>query len=80
MFSNLADYDKAKEYDEKALTIAIEIGDRKGEERHYENPGTVFRSLADYVKAKEYLEKALAIAIEIGDREREERHYGNLGV
>ena len=80
MLRSLSEFDKAKEYLEKALAIAIEIGDREGEERHYGNLGAVFRSLADYVKAKEYLEKALAIAIEIGDIEGEERHYGNLGT
>ena len=70
MFRNLGKYFKAKEFLEKALAIAIEIGDREGEERHYGNLGTVFSSLTDYVKAKEYHEKALAIAIEIGDSVR----------
>ena len=37
MFSSLGDYVKAKEYQEKALAIAIETGDRKGEGARYEN-------------------------------------------
>ena len=71
VFFTLGDYVKANEYLEKALAIAIEIGDRKGEGTCYGNLGSVFISLGDYVKAIEYLEKALAIAIEIGDRKGE---------
>ena len=80
MFLSLGDHVKAKEDIEKALAIAIEIGDREGEGSCYGNLGTVFRSLADYVKAKEYTEKAIAIAIEIGGRQLEGSCYGNLGT
>ena len=38
-------YKKAREYQEKALTIRIEIGDRDGEATSYGNLGTLFRSL-----------------------------------
>ena len=64
---------------EKALAIAIEIGDRKGEEAHCVNLGTLFRSFGDYVKAKEYLEKALAIGIEIGEKEGQTNSRVSLG-
>ncbi|CAH3043802.1 unnamed protein product [Pocillopora meandrina] len=93
--SSLSEYQKAKEYHEKALAIAIEIGDRSGEgttcgnlgkignrygeETTYTNLGSVFGSLGEYHKAKEYHEKALAIAIEIGDRSGEGTTCGNLG-
>ena len=71
---------KAKEYFEKALAIAIEIGSRNGEGTNYASLGTVFKSLGDYVtEPKEYLE-ALGIAIEIGDRNLEGSCYGNLGT
>ena len=66
---SLSDYVKAKEYLEKALTIATEIGNRQGEGSCYGNLGTVFKSLGDCVKAIEYLKKEIAIAIEIGNRE-----------
>ena len=49
----------AKEYPEKALAIAIEIGDRRGEGTRYGNLGSMFASLGEYQNAKEYLEKAL---------------------
>ena len=64
---------------EKALAIAIEIGDRRGEGTTYGNLGNVFHSLGEYQNAKEYHEKALAITIEIGDRREEGTTYGNLG-
>ena len=56
MFISLGDYVKANEYLEKALAIAIEIGDRKGEGSRYGNLRSVFISLGDYVKANEYLD------------------------
>ena len=66
-FLSSGEYDKAKEYLEKALKIAIEISDREKEASCYANLGTVFLSLGEYGKAKEYLEKALEIRIEIND-------------
>ena len=80
LFHSLGEYQRAKEYQEKALAIVIEIGDRKGEETTCGHRGTVFRSLGEYQRAKEYQEKALAIAIEIGDRQGEGTTYGNLGI
>ena len=80
MFKSLGQYDKAKEYLEKALAVQIEIGDKEGEATSYGNLGTVFKSLGQYDKAKEYLEKALAVQIQIGDKEGEASSYGNLGT
>ncbi len=80
MFKSVAEYQKAKEYHEKALAIRIKIGHREGEASSYENLGIVFKSLSEYVKAEEYLEKALTISIEIGDRKGEATSYGNLGI
>ena len=77
--SPLGDYQKAIEYHEKHLKIAIEIGDRGGEGGAYGNLGNAYHSLSDYLKAIEYHEKHLKIAIEIGDRDGEGRAYGNLG-
>ena len=61
MFQSVGEYDKAKEYPEKALAIRIQIGDKEGKASSYGNLGTVFISLGEYDKAKEYLEKGLAI-------------------
>ena len=60
MFESLGQYDKAKEYLEKALDIKIQTGDKRGEASSLGNLGTVFISLGQYDKAKEYLEKALS--------------------
>ena len=52
MFASLGEYDKAKEYLEKALVIKIQIADKHGEAADYGNLGTVFTSLREYGKAK----------------------------
>ena len=62
------------------MKIAVEIGDRDGEEAAYGNLGNFYPSLGDYQKSIEYHEKYLKIAIEIGDRDGEGRAYGNLGI
>ena len=77
---SLGDYQKATEYLQKVLKIAIEIGDRGGEVRAYGNLGNAYQSLHDYRKAIEYHEKHLKIAIEIGHRGGEEAAHGNLGI
>ena len=71
MFQSQSQYNKAREYREKALAIRIEIGSRNGEASSYGNLGTLSHSLDRCDKAREYQEKALAIAIETGDRNRE---------
>ena len=80
MFDSLGEYQKAKEYYEKALAITKEIGDREGEAPIYGNLGVAFRSLGEYQKAKEYHEKALAIRTEMGDIKGKAADYGNLGA
>ena len=80
MFISLGQYDKAKEYLEKALGIKMQIGDKEGEACSYGNLGTVCQSLGQYDKAKEYLEKALAMRMQIGDKAGEASSYGNLGA
>ena len=67
---SLRDYQKAIEYHEKRLKIAIEIGDRRGEGGKYGNLGNAYDSLGDYRKAIEYHKEHLTIAIQIGDRGR----------
>ena len=65
MCQSLGQYDKAKEYLEKALGIKIQTGDKRGEASSLGNLGTVFIFLGQYDKANEFLEKALAIRIQI---------------
>ena len=79
MFTSLGQYDKAKEYLQKALVIETEIGKRKEEASCYGMLGTVFTSLGQYDKAKEYLQKALVIRTEIGYGPGEAADLSNLG-
>ena len=80
MFHSLSQYDKAREYQEKALAIIIEIGDRDGEATSYGNLGTFSQSLGHHDKALEYQEKVLTIKIEIGNRDGEAKCYENIGT
>ena len=71
VFESLGQYDKAKEYLQKALVITTEVGDRKGEAADYENLGFVFKSFGQYDRAKEHLQKALVITTKIDNRKGE---------
>ena len=73
VFISLGEYDKAKEYLEKALAIKTRIVDKQGEAAIYSNLGTVFVLLREYDKAKEYLEKTLVTKKGIGDKRGEAR-------
>ena len=79
MFTSLGQYDKAKDYLEKALAIKVQIGDKEGEASSHGNLGAVLTYLGQYDKAKEYVEKALAIRMQIGDRVGEAMDYAKLG-
>ena len=61
------------------MKVAIEVGNRAGEEIAYGNLGVAYMSLADHPKAIDYHKKDLKIAIEIGDRAGEGGAYENLG-
>ena len=80
MFRRLGEYDKAKDYLERALAIRMEIGYKMGGASSYGNLGTVFQSVGEYDKTIEYLDKALTIRIQIRDKEGEAADYGNLGT
>ena len=68
MFQSLEEYDKAKEYLQKALVIGIDIGDKKGEAAHLANLGILSRIVGNYEVSEVCLEKALSISRDIGDR------------
>ena len=80
LYKNQGMYQKSKDLYLKALSIAIQIGNKYGEAECYRNLGNVFRFLSEYVKAEEYLQKALQIQREIGDKEGEAECYVRLGV
>jgi len=79
-FCQQSRYKEAKYFYEKALSIMVEIGDRKEEAFCYGCLATVLRFLCEYEKAKEYIQKALAIRKEVGDKYGEASDNGNLGL
>ena len=79
MFQSLGQYDKAREYQEKALAIRIEIGDRNGEATSYANLTDLFLSLGKYAKADVYLKKAMAVRKGMDDKRGDIANYRHLG-
>ncbi len=81
----IGDYNKALEYDKKALRIYLKIyGTEEHTEiaRSYNNIGRVYHKKGDYDKALEYYKKALGIGQNIyGTEEHTEiaRSYNNIG-
>ena len=80
IYRQRSEYEEAKQFIEKALSIMIETGNNRGVGRCYEILGTVFLSVDQYTKAEEYLQKALVITKEIDDKQGEASAYGKLGV
>ena len=81
MFQSLGQYDRAREYQEKALAIKTEVGVRDGEATATKTKEQCFNYSVNMTKrAREYQEKALAIPTEIGKRDAEAAGYGSLGT
>ncbi|XP_022809095.1 tetratricopeptide repeat protein 28-like, partial [Stylophora pistillata] len=71
LYQSRGQYDRVKEYLERALLISTEIGDREGEATGLANLGAFSRFLGDYEASEVYLERALIISKDIGCRRRE---------
>ena len=80
IYHQRSEYDEAKQFYEKALSIMIETGNNLGVAICYGNLGIVFLSVAQYTKAEEYFQRALVIRKEIGHKQVEASCYGNLGA
>ena len=80
IYRQRSEYEEAKQFIEKALSMMIETGNNRGVGICYEILGTVFLSVDQYTKAEEYLQKALVIAKEIDNKQGEASAYGKLGV
>ena len=63
------EYAKAKDYFEKALAIAKEIGYKKPEATSSLSLGILLNSLGDYSKTEKHLEKALRMTKKNGRQE-----------
>jgi len=80
LYGQTGSYKKSLEYFEKALKIAQEIGDLRGEGAALGNLGLTYYYLGEVERAIDYYEQALAIAKDIGDRRGEGAALGNLGL
>ena len=60
---SLGEYQKAKEYLQKALAIYMQIKDKEGEAIARTSLGKVLHLLGEFQKAIEYSEKALVILL-----------------
>ncbi len=76
----MGQYQLAIDYHQQRLTIAREIGDRRGEGNALGNLGNAYDSLGQYQLAIDYHQQRLTIAREIGDRRGEGNALGNLGI
>ena len=74
------DFNEAKEFGIKALSIATESGRKEDENVCYATLLRIFIRLGEHVTAKEYGEKAIAIAQEIGDKKTEAEGHEALGI
>ena len=79
-YAELGEAQRAIDYDEQALAIHREVGDRSWEGADLGYLGQAYSELGETRRAIEYQEQALAIAREIGDRRGEAAGLANLGI
>jgi CHAT domain-containing protein len=79
-YRKLGQYKEAIEYQQQALAIFQDIGNRAGEGSALNDLGIAYRYLGQYKEAIEYHQQALAIARDLGDRVGEGNALGNLGI
>ncbi|MDM8542974.1 tetratricopeptide repeat protein [Desulfococcaceae bacterium HSG9] len=80
VFDETGSWNKALEYYHKAEQIKIEVGDRAGLGRAYNNIGIIYSKKGEWDKALEVYQKAEQIYIEIGHRAWLGRAYNNIGI
>ena len=78
LYMNDCDFNEAKEFGIKALSIATEIGRKEDESDCYATLLLIFIHFGEHVTAKEYGEKVIAIAQKIGKKTRTESICYNL--
>ena len=74
-YISLGEYDKAKEYLEKALVIRMKIDDKQGEATIYSNLGALCKCLGEYDKVKNAFHRK-----KNSDKRGQGSLYGNLGT
>lgn len=79
VYTFMTEYDKALDYDMRALQLSETIGDRRGQAAVLSNIGIVYYDLMDFKKAVAYYEKARRINEEMGNLIYLSNNLGNLG-
>ena len=79
IYLRLDEFERAMECSKKQLSIAKEVGDRRGKGSAYLHIGDVHKSLGDVPRAMEYYKQGLRNAEEIGDSFVQGQAYCRLG-
>jgi tetratricopeptide (TPR) repeat protein len=79
-YDSLSQYQQAIEYNQQALALFQQIGDRNGEAKALLNLGVAYHSLSQYQRATEHYQQALPIFQQIGDRNGEAAALVSLGL
>jgi len=74
------DYARAKEYFQKGLAIARDMGNRERICTLLANLGTLAREEGDYARAKGYFQEGLVIARQMGHQEKIDSLLANLNA
>jgi tetratricopeptide (TPR) repeat protein len=78
-FNELAQYQKALEYHEKALSV-LKDKRNKDEAKYCRNVGITYSTLGQFQKALEYHEKALSVLVDDRDSQDAASCYTNIGI
>jgi tetratricopeptide (TPR) repeat protein len=77
---SLGEYQRAIDFQQQALEIKRQIGDRNGEAASLGNLGNAYKSLGEYHRAIDFQQKSLEITRQIGDRNGEGKSLFNIGI
>lgn len=80
MAINVGDYEQTLAYCTEAITMADEVGFKKGKAKAYNIIGVAYMFQGDYPKAIENYESSLRVKEEIGDKKGIAGSYSNIGL
>ena len=80
IYREMKEYDKALEYVNRSLDLAIKNNHKDGYSASYNGMGMIYRRLKDYDKALECYTKSLDAAIEINNENNIAQSYNNIGA
>lgn len=80
IYREMKEYDKALEYVNRSLDLAIKNNHKDGYSASYNGMGMIYRRLKDYDKALECYTKSLDAALEINNQDNIAQSYNNIGA